>query len=130
MKKSRNLRIVLGLTVALLAIGVGIGFWQHAPAKEITTTELAELIARKEIVSAKISPTIYTGVYTVEGARKAAPKARDFSITTHLSETDLRALTQLPAVKMEVPGQGSRAQWINILSTLFIAGLVTVVVFH
>ncbi len=130
MKKSRNLRIVLGLTVALLAIGVGIGFWQHAPAKEITTTELTELIARKEIVSAKVSPTIYTGVYTVEGALKATPKTRDFSITTHLSEADLRALTQLPAVKMEVPGQGSRAQWINIISTLFIAGLVTVVVFH
>jgi cell division protease FtsH len=130
MKKSKNLRIVLGLVVLTAALALGIGFWRHTPAKEISAIELSRLITEKQIVRAKVTPTIYTGVYAVEGQLKGASKAQDFNITTHLSEEDLRALTQMPAVKIEVPGQGSRAQWINIISTLFIAGLVTVVVMH
>src|SRR5688572_30216385 len=130
MKKSKRFKIVGSLLlVAILCFSIGRIY--HTPPKEFSVQELDALVAAKSLVRAKVVPTIYDGVYTVEGNFKnPAGKLQSFNLTTHLDEARLQQLTQTKDVKIHLPGQGSRAQWINIAATLFIAGLVGFVVLH
>src|SRR4051812_25094756 len=130
MKKSKRVKIV-GCLLLVAALSFSIGRLYHTPPKELSVQDLDRLVTNNTLVRATISPTIYTGVYGIEGAFKsAAGKAQSFNITTHLDEARLQRLTEMKDVKIHLPGQGTRAQWINIIATLFIAGLVGFVVLH
>src|ERR1051326_857385 len=125
----------VGLIVAIVAIATGLGIVIHhrwsAPSDEITRAKLNELIDGQRVVRATITPTPYPGIYTVEGAWKSGPNPAKFSITTHLEEAQVKALLDASESKVEVPGRSAnKGQWVNIISTLVIAGLVVFVVTH
>jgi len=125
----------IGLIVATVAVAAGMALlirhrWT-VPSDEIARAKLSELLDAKLIVRATITPTGYPGIYTVEGAWKSGAKPTKFSITTHLEETQVKALLDASDSKVEVPGRGAnKGQWVNIISTLVIAGLVVFVVTH
>jgi cell division protease FtsH len=130
MKKSKRAKIV-GCVLLVAALCFSIGRLYYAPPKEFSVQDLDALVANNTLIRAKVVPTVYNGVYGVEGTFKNdAGKAQSFNITTHLDEARLQRLTAMKDVKIHLPGQGSRAQWINIMATLFIAGLVGFVVLH
>ena len=70
MKKSKSFKIV-GALLILAALCLGIGRIFHTPAKEFSVQDLDSMLANKTLVSARIVPTIYDGVYAIEGARGA-----------------------------------------------------------
>src|SRR5688572_8476490 len=129
MKKSKSFKIV-GALLILAALCLGISRIYYPSPREFSVQELDTLVANKTLVRAKIVPTIYDGVYSIEGSFKSGAKQQSFCLTTHLDETRLQRLTEMKDVKIHLPGQGSRAQWVNIIATLFIAGLVGFVVLH
>jgi cell division protease FtsH len=76
------------------------------------------------------SPTPYAGIYHVEGTRKAAGKSERVFVTTHLDETQVKSLFEQSGLKVDLPGQGLRGQWVSALSTLVIAGLVIALLYY
>ena len=130
MKKSKRVKIV-GCLLLLAALCFSIGRLCYTPPKQFSVQDLDGLVAREELVRARILPTVYHGVYEIEGTFKdAAGKQRPFNLTAHFDEARLQQLTQMKDVRIHLPGQGSRGQWVNIISSLVIAGLVGFVVLH
>jgi len=114
----------------LLAIGCGLiaAYFLHTPSHEITRAELSQAIQQHQVTKAQATPTPYPGIYFVDGTRTVDGQTEKFYVTTHLDENEVKALFALNAVKIEMPGQGLRGQWMNIISLLFIGGLVVMVV--
>ena len=130
MKLSKKTKLVAGTTLILLGLGLILTCALRAPVKEITRTELDQLVQTKGITEGHIVPTPYAGIYDVEGTRKLGGKLKQFSITTHLDEAQVTSLFAQNTVKVQMPGQGIRGQWVNIISTLTIVGLVIMLVVH
>lgn len=128
MKRFKNFRFTIGLVAIALGCGLIAAYFLKTPSHEITRTELAQLIQQHEISDGHAIPTPYSGIYRVEGARKVKGKMEKFYVTTHLDESEVNALFAETGVKIEMPEQGVHGQWINVLSTLFIGGLVVALV--
>jgi cell division protease FtsH len=120
-----NYKVIGG--VALIALGLGLATvaFLRAPARELTPVELTQALTANQLLHAKVRPTPYSGIYSVEGRlKKHEGKTEKVFISTHLPEAQVSALFAQQGVKVIVPGQGLRSNWVNILSTLIIAGLV------
>ncbi len=128
MKYLKNTKLLAGLGLILLGSAMILTWWFHVPAKELTWTELNRLFETKAIQNARVVPTPYAGIYQIEGTRKDGAKDQPVFVTTHLSEAELKTLFTGNGAKIEVPGQSMRGQWLNIVSTLVIAGLVIMLV--
>lgn len=128
MKYLKNKKLVAGISLILLGCAMILTWWLHVPAREMTFTEFNQLLQSKAILNARVLPTAYAGIFTIEATHKTEAKNQRLFVTTHLSETDLKTLFAQERVKIEVPGQGLRGQWLNIFSTLIIAGLVIMLV--
>ncbi len=113
--------IFLGL--AMMAIWVF-----RVPQHELTRPELEQGLAAKAFTALHLSPTVYPGIYQVQGSRNLGGRQERFFITTHLDEDQVKALLQEGQAKIDLPGQAVRGQWVNIISTLVIAGLVVMLV--
>src|SRR4051812_4246845 len=111
---SKNLRFILGISL-ILACVAGILFYSLSiPTKEITRARLQQLIDADSIVAAKVSPTAYEKIYSVEGTESSGKGISKFKITTRLDEAQTTALLEKSAVKIEIPGKGATALLINI----------------
>ncbi|HHY84652.1 MAG TPA: ATP-dependent zinc metalloprotease FtsH [Verrucomicrobia bacterium] len=124
MKLSRKTKSCIG--VALLALGAVLltaALWKSS-SREITRADLTTLLTEQQIEKARLLPTPYAGIYRVEGTRLVGGKPERFHITTHLDEAQTRDLLSLSTVTIEMPGQGMKGQWVNIVSTLIIGGLI------
>jgi cell division protease FtsH len=135
MKYFKNKILVIGLTITLAGLAAaGLGFhYLHTPADEISRGDLEQLMAAHSITDGKVTPTLYAGIYEVEGSRPKTgfSKPQPFYVTTHLDEPQVKALLGSKGNKIEMPGGGLKGQWINIASTLLIGGMVvTLVVFQ
>jgi cell division protease FtsH len=125
--KPKNFRIILG--AALVAIGAGlIGHYYFRTPKipELSRTKFQELVNKKSILGGTLTPTTYAGIYSFQGTfrvKKDAP-IQKFRITTHLDEKQVQGLIAQSKVKMEVPDKSSKAQWLNLVSTIIIAVLI------
>ena len=128
MKYFRNLYVIggIGLIVAGIAI-ICCTIYFHKPTKEISRSELEQIIASKTLVDARITPTPYTAVYEVEGKRQVGKETQRVFISTHLDESQVKALLAQSGAKLEMPGQSLRGQWVSIVSTLIIGGVVIAV---
>ena len=124
MKHLKNFKLIIGLSLIALGCGLIAGYFLKTPSHEITRAELSQLIQQKQITEGHAIPTPYNGIYRVEGTRKVNGKPENFYVTTHLDETEVKALFAQSGVKIEMPGEGMRGQWVNVISTLFIGGLV------
>jgi len=123
MKFSKKTRFISG--IALIAFGVAmiVAGILHKPSREITRAELSRMIEQKQIVEGRAVPSPYNGIYRVEGRSEVNGRTEKFHTTTHLNVAEAEALFAQSVVKIDVPGQG-KAQWMNIISTLIIGGLV------
>src|SRR5947209_10356869 len=124
MKRLKNLKLIIGLALIALGCGLIAAFFLRTPRHEITRVELGHMIQQNQIADARAMPTPYGGIYRVEGTRKVNGISENFYVTTHLDDSEVKALFAQSGVKIEMPGQGMRGQWVNIVSTLFIGGLV------
>src|SRR5260370_3679060 len=113
----------------ILAGSILITAWLcHVPAHEITQAQLQGLIESNGLTGGQVTPTPYAGIYHVEGNRKVNGKPERIYITTHLDEAQVKSLFGQKGVRVDMPGSGVRGQWINIVSTFAISGLVIMLV--
>jgi cell division protease FtsH len=124
MKYFKNRKLVASSGLVALGLTLILIWFLHVPAREISFGEFDHLLKAKAIASAKIEPTPYSGIYQIEASRKTTSKAEKLFVTAHLSESEIKALFEQNQVKLELPGQNLRGAWLNIVSTLIIAGLV------
>jgi cell division protease FtsH len=124
MKSLKKFKLIISLSLIALAGSLTAVYFLKTPSHEITRAELSQLIAQKQIKDGHAIPSPYSGIYLVEGTRTVNGKAEKFYVTTHLDDTEVKALFAQSGVKIEMPGAGMRGQWVSILSTLFVGGLV------
>jgi cell division protease FtsH len=132
MKILKNFKVIVTLILCLAGIGVWVGYSSRGPSNEITHAQILQFLENRLITRASVTPMVYQGIYRVEGEYRAMPntKPKPFIIATHLDEKQVKALLALSSVKVNLPGQGSKSQVVNIVSTLIIAGLITMLVVH
>lgn len=130
MKHFKNFRFIAGISLILVGVGLIAGYFLHTPARELGRAELQELLAQGQITEANAMPTPYAGFYRIEGTLKKDHKTEKFYVTTHLDEAQVKGLFGQAGIKIAMPGQGLRGQWVNIVSTLLIAGLVIMLILY
>ena len=132
MKYFKNLNFVVGgLLLILFGIGgVVFGITHRTPNREINRSEFEQLMQANAITEGRVTPTPYPGIYYLEGAHNIGQRIERIYITTHLEEAQVKALLAQNTTKIEMPGQGMRGQWVNIVSTLLIGGLVVWLVMY
>lgn len=129
MKIFKNLKVTLGVSLIVLGVVLLGVYALRKPAKEITRPELAQLIETKSLMKPEVLPTPYDGIYTITGKRTVEGKEQKVTITTHLDETHLSNLFSSAQASINLPGS-VKGQWLNIISTLVIAGLVVFLILH
>jgi cell division protease FtsH len=132
MKFFKNLSFVIpGVLLILVGAGaISYGLTKRTPSREINRVELDQLMQGNAIADGRVTPTPYPGIYYLEGTHKAGKQTEKVYITTHLEEAQVQSLLSQNSIKIEMPGQGMRGQWVNIVSTLLIGGLVIWLVMH
>lgn len=121
--------IITSCSVLALITVLAICFSQ-TPTREITRDELNQYLVSRTLQSGRATPTPYAGIYRVEGTHKKNIGAEKVYITTHLDEAQVKAVFEQAGLKVEIPGSGFRGQWVNVISTLVIAGLVVMLVIY
>src|SRR5438045_9291224 len=116
MKRLKNWQFLCGIALLVVGLAVLAVCLLRTPERELNRAEFAAVVETKNISNGHIIPTPYTGIYHIEGARKQGSKSEKFFITTHLDEAQIKNLFEQSGIKVEVPGQGMRGQWVNILS--------------
>jgi cell division protease FtsH len=130
MKFWKNPRLLTALSLLAL-VGVLIGIWCfRTPSREISRAELLALLQTHTLSEGRVVPTPYSGIYSVEGLHATVAGREKVFITTHLDEAQVKSIFDESALKMQLPGQGLRAQWANVISTLVVAGLVIALVLY
>jgi cell division protease FtsH len=130
MKYWKNPRLLTGLSLLALVL-VLIGIWCfRTPSREISRAELLVFLQTHTLSEGRVVPTPYSGIYSVEGLHATAAGREKVFITTHLDEAQVKSIFDESALKMQLPGQGLRAQWANVISTLVVAGLVIALVLY
>jgi cell division protease FtsH len=127
--KRKKIRIIAGISLLLLGAGlIATAIFKTRP-HEISRADLSAAIAQKQIVEARAVPTPYNGIYRVEGTRNLSGHSERFTVTTHLTDDEVKTLFAQDAVKIKMPEAGLGGMWLNIASTVLIVGLVIGVLF-
>ncbi|PWU20450.1 MAG: cell division protein FtsH [Verrucomicrobia bacterium] len=124
MKSSKRFRLVIGISLVVLGAGLIAGWFVRAPIHEISRAELDRLTQAHALSEVRLTPTPYAGIYRVEGQRTVSGTLEKVFVTTHLDEAQVKHFCDDPAIKVDLPGVGVRAQVMNVVSSLLIAGLV------
>jgi cell division protease FtsH len=124
MRFLRNTKLVIGIALMLCGFACIAGWFFHVPAREISRTELDEYLTAKTLVQPIAIPAPYAGIYRVEGRHKTGDKLEKVFITTHLDDADIKRLFEQRGLKVDLPGQGIKGQWVSIFSTVSVVGLV------
>src|SRR4051812_43905512 len=117
MKFPKNAKLASGLGLILFGLSLILIYFLRSPVREITRGELDQLLQTKGITQGEIVPTPYAGIYHIAGTRKAGGQSQNFSITTHLDEAQVASLFTQAGIKVQMPGEGIRGQWVSIIST-------------
>jgi cell division protease FtsH len=128
LKQIKQPKVIAGLGLIVFGLGLIGSSCLRSTSREITLVELNQLLQSKVLSAVRVIPTPYAGIYRVEAAHQAGGKQEKLFLSTHLDDGQVKALAALNGAKIEVPGQVMRAQWLNIISTLIIAGLVVALV--
>jgi cell division protease FtsH len=130
---SKHFRTVALALLLLLGILLAIPIRTSLPPEELSRAKMDRLMESSAIISADIKPKPYAGIYEIQGAYKAGPGRGTvkFSITTHLTESQVNALLAGNNVKIEVPKTSTQAKIMDILPTLVLLALVGgVLIYH
>jgi cell division protease FtsH len=124
MRYFKNVKVVVGISLILAGLTMIAAWFFHVPAREISRGEFEELLATKNLFEPVVAPSPYGGIYHVQGRHKVANKFEKVYITTHLDEAEIKRLFDQRGLKVDLPGEGLRGQWVSILSTVTVVGLV------
>ncbi len=128
MNRFKKFKITGLILIVAVTIGSIVLYRSRVPSTEITRAQLFQAIEKDEIGKATAHPSFYSGIYTVRGTLKGA-KPKPFTVTTHLTESQLANLFAQGGVKVAVPGRGG-GQWEIIVATLIIAAVIAVLFMH
>ncbi len=98
--------------------------------EELTVAEFERSIAQNGIIEAKVSPTAFEDVYSVEGTRIADKKLVTFEITTHLDSQQISTLLKKNDVAMEIPGKNKEEWILSIFAPIIMVCLIGGVVLN
>ena len=124
MRYLRNTKLVFGIGLVLCGLSLILGWLFRVPAREVTRGELERLLDANSIQECVATPSPYAGIYHVEGRHKLGNRIEKVYITTHLDEAEIKRLFERQGLKVCLPGQGLRGQWVSILSSITLVGLV------
>jgi cell division protease FtsH len=130
MKSLKNPKLIVGAGMFCLGLSLILAWFFRVPTREINRAELEQFLQAKDITAGLVMPTPYAGVYRVEGTHQIANKTEKFYVTIHLDEAQIKRLFEHSALKLELPRPGMRDQWVNIISTLVIAGLIIGMIYY
>lgn len=128
MKYVRNMKFMAGVVLILAGLTLILTWFLYVPSREVSWAEMEGLLKTRTLSGATLIPTPYPGIYRLEATHKANRKTEKVYATSHLAEAQVKALPEQFGAKLELPGQSMRGQWVNIISTLVIAGLVLVLI--
>ena len=94
--------------------------------EEIPQAKLERLLADKAILSAVVTPRAYTDIFTVKGTYRQTSRRNpaEFTVTTHLSETQLTSLLGSGTARIELPKSSTRARFLDIAPTLLVIAVL------
>jgi cell division protease FtsH len=124
MKYLNNKKFVLGMGLVILGVALLLVWFFRAPARELTGAEFQRLLQTHGLGSAVASPTIYPGIYQVEGTQKTGGRTEKVFITTPLDQAQVRSLLEQNHARVSLPGQSAHIQWVNVVASLAIAAVV------
>lgn len=130
MKRPKHLKLIISVLLITLGCGIIAAALLRTPSHEISRAELTQLIQKDQATDVRAIPSPYNGIYRVEGMHKVNGRVEKFYATTHLDDNEAKNLFAQNGVKIEMPGQNLRGQWVNIVSVLFIGGLVVMLVVY
>src|SRR5205807_1604078 len=115
---TKNLWVTGGAGLIAIALTILVVFLVRTPTREIGKAEFERLVGAKVLKDGQLTPTPYAGIYSFEARHKANGHVENVYISTHLEDYQIRQLLETGQARLDIPGQGVRAQWINIVSTL------------
>jgi cell division protease FtsH len=124
MKLLKNPKLLTGIVLLLLGLTLTLVWLFRVPSREITRAEFDQLLQTKALTALRVTPTPYAGIYQVEATHRAGKRDEKVFIGTYLAEAQVKGLFEQGGMKLDLPGGGVRAQWVNVVSALAIAGLV------
>src|SRR5215471_10716097 len=130
MKLLKNIRFLTGMGLVLSGLVVIAVYCFHTPSREITRAELSQSLESGTLAFPVVEPTPYQGMYHIEGTLKQAGKNEKVFITTHLDERQVQKLFGQERLRVQMPGTGLRGQWVNIISSIIITGLVILLIVY
>lgn len=124
MRYLTNRKVVAGLILVLCGISLILVWCFHVPAREITRAELQQCLQAGSLVSPVVTPSPYPGIYHLSGRHQQGNKSERVYLTTHLDEAEAARFFNQNGLKVDLPGEGLRSQWVSIFSTITVVGLV------
>jgi cell division protease FtsH len=124
MKCFKNVKVVIGIGLILGGMSMILAWFFHVPAREISRSEFEELLHTKALSDPLVTPSAYGGIFHVQGRHKLVKTSEKVYLTTHLDEAQIKDLFSLRGLKVSLPGEGIRGQWVSIFSTISVVGLV------
>jgi cell division protease FtsH len=128
MKYLQNKRFVLSMALLIVGLALLLIWFFRVPTREISRAEWQQLVQQKHLSAIVTTPTPYASIYQVEAIHPTGQRREKVFTTVHLDEAQLKDLTERDGVRFDIPGQGLRMQWVNVVSSLLIAGVVITVV--
>lgn len=124
MKYLNNKKFIAGAALIILGVTLILVWCFRVPSRELTRGEFQQLLQTNGLSSTVAVPTIFPGIYEVEADHHARGKTEKVFITTHLDEAQVKSLLEENRARISLPGQAGHVQWVNVVCSLAIAGVV------
>lgn len=120
----KNGKVIIGIGLIVGGIIMTLAWFFQAPSREIGRPEFEALLNSNALLHPVVAPSAYGGIYHVRAQHSAGKKKENVYLTTHLDEPEVKHLFDQRGLKVDLPGEGLRGQWVSILSTVSVIGLV------
>ena len=120
----KNGKVVIGVSLIIGGIIMMLAWFFHSPGREIGRPEFEALLNTNALLHPVVTPSAYGGIYHLRAQHSLGKKTETVYLTTHLDETEVKRLFDQRGLKVDLPGEGLRGQWVSILSTVSVIGLV------
>jgi cell division protease FtsH len=127
---TKNLWVTGAAGLMAIVLTLSSVYFFRTPTREISKAEFERLATARELKDGQLAPTPYAAIYSFEARHKAKGHAENVYLSTRLEDYQVRQLLESGQARLDLPGTGLRAQWINIISTLIIAGVVITLVVY
>jgi cell division protease FtsH len=127
---TKNLWVTGAAGLMAIVLTLSSVYFFRTPAREISKAEFERLATARELKDGQLAPTPFAAIYSFEARHKAKDHAENVYLSTRLEDYQVRQLLESGQARLDLPGTGLRAQWINIISTLIIAGVVITLVVY